>query len=417
MLRLATLKGVPPMSDMHPRQRSERHSGGLLARFVLGAGLMLLPGAGFLFVPVALLDAQAPPSAVRLSGTVKSNDGSTLTVVKADGTAVPVPVTPNASVLQLAPGVTDLKTAQPVKLSDIVAGDKVVTGKPGDIATASRVIVIKSSDIVARNQAEQADWQKRGAGGIVKAVDGPVITISSGAKTIKVDTTASTVFRRYAADSVKFQDARPSVLAQIHVGDQLSVRGNKSPDGASIAAEEVVTGSFANLSGVLTSVDAAAGTVSFKDLTTKKPVTVKITANSDLHKLPATMAARFTGAGGGARPAGGPPASGSGNGGAYGGSGSGAGGGPGAGRARAGADLSRMLSRLPSEPISDLKTGDAVMIVASPDTNGEGYTVITLLSGVEALLTAPAGAEPITLSPWNIGAPEGGGGMGGPGPQ
>jgi hypothetical protein len=75
-------------------------------------------------------------------------------------------------------------------------------------------------------------------------------------------------------------------------------------------------------------------------------------------------------------------------------------------------DLSRMLARLPTGSVADLKTGDAVMIVASP--GADSFTAITLLSGVEALLTAPAGQAPITLSPWNIGgAPEGGGG----GPQ
>ena len=373
------------------------HPSYLVTRLTLGAALVV-PAAG-------IMQAQAPASAVRVSGTVKTNDGTTLTVVKADGAAVPVPVAPDAAILQMAPGATDIKSAQPVKLTDIVVNDKVITGKPGDTTTASRVIVIKSTDIAAKNQAEQADWQKRGSGGIVKSVDGPVITISSGAKTIKIDTTANTTFRRYASDSIKFQDAKPGALADVRTGDQLTVRGDKSPDGASVAAEEVVTGAFANLSGVLTSVNASAGTVSFKDLTTKKAVTVKVTANSDLHRLPATMAARFTGGGAGAN-GGGAPGAGSPGGG--GGQGAGAGG----GRARAGADLSRMLTRLPAEAVADLKNGDAVMIVASPDKAGEGYTVITLLSGVEALLTAPAGAAPITLSPWNISAPEGGGGAG-----
>jgi len=302
-------------------------------------------------------------------------------------------------------------------------GDKVLLGKVGDTDTASRVIVMKSTDIAARNTAEQADWQKRGAGGLVKAVNGPVITISSGAKTITVNTAGTTVFRRYAADSVKFQDATAGELTQIRPGDQLSVRGDKSADGATITAEEVVTGTFANLSGVLTAVDPAAGTVSFKDLTTKKPVMVKVTANSDLHKLPATQAAMFAQRNnpGGANPggaAGGPPAGGRPAGGGGGGQGGGgAAGGPGGGgRARAGMDLSRMMARLPTETVADLKNGDAVMIVASPNSGSDSFTVITLLSGVEALLTAPAGAAPITLSPWSISAPEGGGGGGG-GPQ
>jgi hypothetical protein len=60
--------------------------------------------------------------------------------------------------------------------------------------------------------------------------------------------------------------------------------------------------------------------------------------------------------------------------------------------------------------VGDLKKGDAVMIVASPSAGG--YTAITLLSGVDALLTAPPGAAPITLAPWSLGVPDAGGGGG-----
>ncbi len=401
----------------------------VVARCALSVSLVFAPAiSGF----SAAIHAQAPAaSPVRQSGTVKAVDSTSITVVTAAGAQVSVPVTPDATVLQLAPGSTNLSAAQPAKYSDITVGDKVIVGKPGDTATASRVILMKSSDIAARNQAEQADWQKRGTGGLVKAVDGPTVTVTSGARTVKIDTTAKTIFRRYAADSVKFQDSVAGTLAQIHTGDQLSVRGEKSADGATITAEEVVTGTFANLSGVLTAVDAKAGTVTFKDLTTKKAVTVKLTANSDIRNLPPMAAAMFsqrgaapaTGVAGADRPTGGADRGGMGagapgGGGGYGGAGGpggagapGVGGGPGApgaGRPRTGMDLSRMLARLPTQTVADLKNGDAVMIVASP--GADSFTAITLLSGVESLLTAPAGQAPITLSPWNLGTPDAGGG-------
>ena len=54
-----------------------------------------------------------------------------------------------ARILQLAPGSTDLKSAQTIALKDIAVGDRVlVTGKAGDDAgsfTASRVILMKST--------------------------------------------------------------------------------------------------------------------------------------------------------------------------------------------------------------------------------------------------------------------------------
>ncbi len=78
-----------------------------------------------------------------------------------------------------------------------------------------------------------------------------------------------------------------------------------------------------------------------------------------------------------------------------------------------------MLTRLPTQTLADLKPGQTVMIVASQDGSANP-TAITLLSGVEAILSAtPAGQQPITLSPWNIGgesegAAAGGEGTGGP---
>jgi hypothetical protein len=260
--------------------------------------------------------------------------------------------------------------------------------------------------------AEQREWQ-RGLGGLVKSVDGTTILVASGAKTLTIDTAPDTVFRRYAEDSVDFANAQPSSLGSIHPGDQLRARGTVADDRMSMTAKEVVTGSFENLSGLISAVDPSSGTLTLKDLATKKTVTVVVTGKSDLRNIPADAAARFaarsggagagvpSGAAAGARPSGaGAEAAG-----AY------------SGR-RAGFDLSQMLSRLPTETLADLKPGQAVMIVASQGGSSKP-TAITMLSGVEAILSAtPAGQLPITLSPWNIGGEsEAGGGEGAGGPR
>ena len=363
----------------------------------------------------------AAPAAARQLGTVKSIDGSTITITTAAGAPIMVTLAPETTVLQLPPGSTDLKSATPSNAGSISVGDRILaSGKPGESAgaiNASRVILMKSSDIAARNQEQQADWQKRGVGGLVKSVDGDVVTIGVGQRTVKIQTTPTTVFRRYAADSVNFQDAQVGTLSQIHPGDQLSVRGAHSEDNSAVTAEEVVTGTFANLSGVLTAVDPAAGTIGLKDLATKHTVTVKVTSNSDIRKLPAQAAAMFAArnAGGGSAPAAGAdrPAGARPAGQREAGSADGSGGAPGAGRARAGMDLSRMLSRLPTETLADVKPGEAVMIVASEGRSSDAFTAITLLTGVEQLLSATGGgSQPITLSPWNLGVPEGAGGGG-----
>ena len=72
-----------------------------------------------------------------------------------------------------------------------------------------------------------------------------------------------------------------------------------------------------------------------------------------------------------------------------------------------------MIPRLPKTTLADLKAGEALMIVASGTGNTGPFTAITLLSGVEALLTGPAGSE-MTISPWSLGS---GGAEAGGGPQ
>ena len=76
-------------------------------------------------------------------------------------------------------------------------------------------------------------------------------------------------------------------------------------------------------------------------------------------------------------------------------------------------DFNQMLGRLPAVTVADLQKGDAVMIVTTQGTGAE-VTAITLLSGVEPILTAsPKNDGSMILSPWNLNA---GGGEGGEGP-
>jgi len=391
-------------------------------RTVSLATVMALVG-GATALPASAV-AQAPAAAAaRQIGTVKAISGNTLTLAADSGAQMSVTVAEGARILQLAPGSTDLKSAQPIALSDISVGDRVlVTGKAGDDGSleANRVILMKSTDIAQKNEAEKADWQKRGSGGLVNAVSGSTLTISAGARKIQVDTAPTTKFRRYAADSVKFEDAKPGTLDQIQVGDQLRVRGNKSDDGLTIQAEEIVSGSFKNLAGTIATLNASGGTLTLKDLSTKKTMTVSVTSNSDLRKLPPEMAARFA-----ARAKGGSAGAAVGNGGGA----QAPAGSPGAGGARpggmsgpghsAGGDLSQLLQRLPTESLAELKVGDAVMIVASESApSSDKVTAVTMLSGVEPILAAtPSGSPAMTLSPWNMGGGGAASAEGAGGPQ
>jgi hypothetical protein len=66
-------------------------------------------------------------------------------------------------------------------------------------------------------------------------------------------------------------------------------------------------------------------------------------------------------------------------------------------------DISQMLQRTPTVQLSDLHKGDAVMIVATQGTSSSA-TAVTLLAGVEPLLTAsPSASQTMFSASWNLG--------------
>lgn len=366
--------------------------------------------------------ASATNSAPRQSGTIKAITPRDFVLTTAGGQDFAVTVPGSAKILIVPPGARDLSTAQQGTMGDIAAGDRaIVNGSVGDsgpMLNATRVIVMKSTAIAASHAADEAAWA-RGIGGIVRSVDPAtgVITVSSGMRTIAVDTTPQTIVRRYSGNSVRFEDAVKSTVAAIHPGDQLRARGQRSPDGSTVTADEIVTGSFSNFSGVLSAVDPAAGTVTLKDLASKRTVTVSVTSGTNIRKLsPGAMQAMGGHPQGSGAPEGqhaGPPQGEAGQGRSAGANGPASAGGRGYARAGgAGADLSRMMNRLPTETLPELKPGDAVMIVASNNPETGQPTAITLLSGVEQILAAHPSGE-TTLSPWSIGSEPAEGEMGG----
>jgi hypothetical protein len=385
-------------------------------------------------------EATAATATARHIGAIKAISGSVITLTPDSGAEIVVTVQAATHIVRIAPGEKTLKNATPVQLQDLQVGDRIlVAGTASDDAkslAAASIVVMKRSDVEARQEQERQDWQKRGLGGLVKTVDpaAGTATISvtgfGGARTIVIHASKDTVVRRYAPDSMKFDDARPSTLQEIRPGDQLRSRGNRSPDGTELAADEIVTGSFRNVAGIVSSVDAGAGTLSVQDLLSKKLVQLRVTAESQLHQLPPEMAQRIAirlkaamaGAMGGAQGSGGPPANAPGGGAPAGPAGPpaeearpGGGGGAMAGGMRPGGapDFQQMLSRMPVVALGDLHKGDAVMIVATEGTPAAGPTAITLLSGVEPILqAAPSGSQAMMMSPWSLGAPTGGDALG-----
>src|ERR1700675_1309613 len=98
---------------------------------------------------------------------------------------------------------------------------------------------MKRSDLESRREQDLQDWQKRGVDGLAKAVDvaAGTVTISVRGKDLIIHISNGTLIRRYAPDSVKFDDAKSSTLQEVHPGDQIRARGNRSADGSELAAE------------------------------------------------------------------------------------------------------------------------------------------------------------------------------------
>ena len=322
--------------------------------------------------------------------TLHTDAGPDLLIVLADG----------VSFLRVPPGATNLNTATKISLSDISSGDRVlVRGRVSEdqkSVLAASVIVMTKSDLAGAREAERVDWQRRGIGGTVQAVNAetreitvmaPTTTPSPGNPTHPVTVTLGTnaVLLRYAPDSVKFSDAKPGTFEQIKAGDQMRALGTKSEDSGRFTAEKLVSGTFRNLGVAVVSVDAQSGTISVKDLASGLPILVRTNADSKLHRLPPAVAhtlATLNSTGkSGSEPA-------------------------------DQLDAQQMLERAPSLDLSELKPGDPLIVVSTEGAKPSEVMAIDILAGVEPILAArPKGSNQAVLGSWSLGM---NGGEGGP---
>lgn len=334
------------------------------------------------------------PAAKQL--TVKTDAGSIVTVILSDATIYS----------RLAPGATDVTNATPITLADLGEGDRVMaSGKTADDRKSiptRRVLVMTKTDIAKKQEAERIAWRQRGILGVISAVkaDTKEVTISTrnatGTQPVIIPISEKVDMRRYAPDSIKFSDAKPSDFAELKIGDQVRALGDKSADGTHFTPERVVTGAFRTVAGTITAIDAATGEIKINDLEKKQPLTIVIKSDSVLRKVPAGIGAMMGGGGPGGPGAGGPggggqaapanrpapsptgsaTASGPANGGA-----------PGQGmRPSGGRNISDMLENLPIIAAADLKVGDTIIVSSTKGADPSRLTAITLVSGADTLL-------------------------------
>ena len=357
----------------------------------------------FIGLSLSAVFGQAPTGVVKntlVTGDVSSIDAGRIVLQSKDG-EISITLTDKTEYKRVPADNPNPKAAVAATLSEIAVGDKLlVSGMISDdkkTMPAKTVYVMTKSDIAARLQKENERWTTRGISGKIKTVnpDTNQITIEvsslGGATPIVLTPKADAKFKRYAPNSIKYSEAQASTLADVKPGDVLRAVGDKSADGASFAAEEIVTGSFRTVAGTVKAIDAAKNEIVITDLQTKKDLTVELGSASLLKKFPEQMAqmmaARQAGGGmgaGGQRPVRPTGSDGAGQ------TGAGQGGG-GFTRPRGGID--EMLERFPTITAADLKVGDIIAVSSSKSSDLDKITAIKLLAGVEPFLRRGGGYE------------------------
>src|SRR5689334_14221712 len=337
-------------------------------------------------------------------GEVKSIDATArqLTIKTDAGSTVTVSLNDKTTYKKLAPGEKSLTNATDVTFTDLGEGDRVMAlgtvSADQKSVPASMIVVMTKGDLAKKADAERAEWRRRGILGVITALkpETKEITIAhramAGNQSIVIPVTDKTEMFRYAPDSIKFADAKPSSFGELKVGDQLRALGDRTDDPLRFNPQKVVSGSFRTVGGVVKEIDAAKGEIKISELEKKTPLTIVIKQDAVLRRFPTEFGMGF-----GGRPGGGPggaaPA-----GGGQGqaaqenaqqrpqGAGPGGQGGPGGPGGRPGFNINDMLERLPTISIADVKVGDTIIVSSTQGVDPSRLTAISLLTGADTLL-------------------------------
>jgi len=360
------------------------------------AGILVLVSAFF----AAAQTPENPAKPVILSGEVTSVDATKIVMTTKEG-AVEIPLAAKTVYKRISAEKPDPSAATAAALTDVAVGDKVsisvIIGADKKPQPARTVYLMTKADITQKQNKESMEWRTRGIAGRVSAIDALAskITVEQrglmGSTNIVVTPKEGIKYLRYAQNSVQYSEAKSSTIAEIKPGDMLRALGDKSADGMTFSAEEIVSGAFQTRAGTVKSVDAASNQIVITDLATNKDLTVSVTPTSVMKQFPADQAQRMAqfqmaGQGGGFRPAGqgnvpsAPNAAANPN-----GPRPGMGGGM---RPGGGAGIDDMLDRFPNITAADLKAGDVIAVSSTKNGDPDKITAIKLLSGVEPFLRA-----------------------------
>jgi hypothetical protein len=394
---------------------------------VFALSVLALSWGGSVFGQTAAAAQSADPgiTANGVIGEVVAVDAASKQIfVRTDaGSVVIITVADSTSFKRINPSDPSADKAAAMTFAEIGAGDRVLArGRPSDdrktLAAPRMIFVSTKADLLAKQEAERAEWKRRGIVGVVSGLNPQTkeITLQTrgpqGPQPVVIPVTEKVKLRRYAPDTVKFADAKPSTFEEIKVGDQLRAKGDRSEDGARFTPEEVVTGSFRTAIGTITAVNPEKNELTITQMQGNQPLTIVVSKDSVLKRVPAEAMAMM-GGGRPGTPAGGAP-------GAQGAPPAGAapGGGPqrpsqgGPGGGMRGMDIQQVFENLPPTTVAELKPGSMVIIASTVGVDPSRVTATQLVDGVGPIMAMMAGRAGGGRGPGGPGALSAGGAAG-----
>lgn len=332
--------------------------------------LALLTSASVLTAQTTAPTSDPAITSLSVMGVVTDLKPDTRQVIvkTAAGNVVTVTLSDRTTFMRIPPGEKTKDKFVPIGATDFVVGDNVFArGRMTEdrkSMPALEFYVMSQTDIAQKRERERDEWSKRGVAGTVSSLNATTNEISldlrtpEGPKPIVVAAGAQTQFRRYAPDSVRFSDAKPSSFAELKVGDQLRALGTKSADGARFTPEEIVAGSFQTIGGAITEINLEKQEIKINDLLSKHVVTIVVTKDSSLRKYPGT------------------------------------------------GDLQETFEQLPPFTLQELKAGHLILISSTKGADPARVTAIAIVSGVGPLLQKAQGNRAaVSLGAMSVGGP------------
>lgn len=326
-------------------------------------------------------------------------DARLVIVTTGSGNQVAVTLNDGTTFMRIPPGEKTKDKFVKIAPIDFGKGDSVfVRGRMSEdrkSLPAREFYVMSQGEIAQKRDRDREQWRQRGVAGTISALNAQTKEISvdsrtpDGPKPIVITANAETRFRRYAADSVRFTDAKPGSFEELKVGDQLRALGSRNADGSRFTPEEIVSGSFQTIGGPIVEIKPDSNEIKITDLQTHQPVTIFVTKDTLLRRLTPELLAAITGE----APASGPSS-------------------PSAQTqpgnvAKGSGDLQEMFDQLPAFTLQELKPDESILVSSTKGNDSARVTAIALVSGVGALLQNSQNSRKtaVTLGAMSLGGP------------